>query len=71
MLNVANKKIIRKLSFRSFRSNRTRNIVALIAIALTTILFTSIFTVAISMNYSWQQQTMRMVGGSAHGGLST
>ncbi|MBU5333518.1 MAG: FtsX-like permease family protein [Anaerocolumna aminovalerica] len=69
MLNVANKKIIRKLSFRSFRSNRTRNIVALIAIALTTILFTSIFTVAISMNYSWQQQTMRMVGGSAHGGF--
>lgn len=69
MLNVANKKIIRKLSLRSFRSNKTRNIVALIAIALTTILFTSIFTVAISMNYSWQQQTMRMVGGSAHGGF--
>jgi putative ABC transport system permease protein len=67
MLNVANKKIIRKLSFRSFHSNRTRNIIALIAIALTTILFTSIFTVAISMNYSWQQQTMRMVGGSSHG----
>ncbi len=69
MLNVANRKIIRKLSFRSFRSNRTRNIIALIAIALTTILFTSLFTVAISMNYSWQQQTMRMVGGSSHGGF--
>lgn len=69
MLNVANKKVIRKLSFRSFRSNTTRNIVALIAIALTTILFTSIFTVAISMNYSWQQQTMRMVGGSSHAGF--
>lgn len=69
MLNVANKKIIRKLSIRSFRSNKTRNIIALIAIALTTILFTSLFTVAISMNYSWQQQTMRMVGGSSHGGF--
>lgn len=69
MLNVANKKFIRKLSFRSFRSNKTRNIIALIAIALTTLLFTSLFTVAISMNYSWQQQTMRMVGGYAHGGF--
>lgn len=67
MLKVANKKIIRKLSFRSFRSNKTRNMISLIAIALTTLLFTTLFTVAISMNYSWQQQTMRMVGGSAHG----
>ena len=69
MFEVNNKKIIRKLSLRSFLTNRTRNVIAVLAIVLTTILFTTLFTVVISVNYSTQQQTMRMVGGSAHGGF--
>ncbi len=69
MLKVSNNIIIRKLSLRSFKVNRARNIIAVIAIALTSILFTSIFTIAMTMNYSWQQQTMRMLGGDAHGGF--
>ena len=69
MFEVKNRKVIRRLSFRSFLTNRTRNIIAVLAIALTTILFTTLFTVVISVNYSTQQQTMRMVGGSAHGGF--
>ncbi len=67
MIKVANKKVIYRLSFRSFKANQVRNIVAILAIILTTLLFTSLFTVAVSMNYSIQQQYMRMAGGSAHG----
>ena len=46
MLNVPNKKCIRRLSDRSLKAAKTRNIIAVIAIALTTVLFTSLFTIA-------------------------
>ena len=69
MYKVRNQKAVRRLSFRSFTANRTRNMVAILAIVLTTILFTTLFTVIISLNYTSQQQTMRMVGGSSHGGF--
>ncbi|MBE5963277.1 MAG: ABC transporter permease [Lachnospiraceae bacterium] len=67
MLRVANKKVIRRLSIRSFLVNHVRNLIAILAIALTALLFTSVFTVVSSLNYSIQMSTMRMVGGSAHG----
>ncbi len=69
MYKVRNQKAVRRLSLRSFVANRTRNIVAIIAIALTTILFTTLFTVIISLNFASQQHTMRLVGGYAHGGF--
>lgn len=69
MIKVANRKVINKLSFRSFQANKIRNIIAVIAIILTSILFTSLFTVAVSFNYSMEQQYMRMVGGYSHGGF--
>ena len=49
-MKVSNGKCIRTLSHRSLRANRTRNIVAVLAIALTTVLFTSLFTIAMSIN---------------------
>ncbi len=67
MIKVANQKVIYRLSFRSFQANKIRNIVAVSAIILTTVLFTSLFTIAVSVNYSTEQQYMRTVGGSAHG----
>ncbi|WP_167954900.1 ABC transporter permease [Anaerosporobacter faecicola] len=69
MYTVRNQKVVRRLSYRSFLANRMRNLVAILAIILTTILFTTLFTVVISFNYTSQQQTMRMVGGYAHGGF--
>lgn len=59
MLHVANKGCIRRLGFRSMRAAQTRNIVAVLAIALTTVLFTSLFTIASSINYSFQQENFR------------
>lgn len=45
MLKVKNNKCISRLADKSFRANKTRNIIAVIAIALTTILFTALFTI--------------------------
>ena len=44
MLKVKNKKCINRLSDKAFQANKTRNFIAVIAIALTTILFTTLFT---------------------------
>ena len=62
MIKVANKSCIRRLGARSMRAARTRNIVAILAIALTAILFTSLFTIAASINYSFQQENFRQAG---------
>lgn len=67
MIKVANRKVIYRLSLRSFKANKVRNIIAILAILLTTSLFTSLFTVAVTLNHSIEQQYMRMLGGSAHG----
>ena len=67
MIKVANKGCIRRLGFRSMRAARTRNLVAILAIALTTMLFTSLFTIAMSINASYQQENFRQAGGDCHG----
>lgn len=66
-LNVANKKVIRHISFQSMKSSKTRNIIAVLAIALTTVLFTALFTIAMSLAYSFEQSNFRQAGGYAHG----
>ncbi|MEK4345227.1 ABC transporter permease [Paenibacillus sp. FSL P4-0184] len=69
MMKVSNRKIVSRLAFASFKANKTRNLMAIIAIALTTVLFTTLFTIGIGMGESFQNQTMRQSGGSAHGAL--
>ncbi|MED9780750.1 MAG: FtsX-like permease family protein [Peptococcaceae bacterium] len=66
-MKVRNRKIIRHLSWKSLSANRTRNIVAICAIALTALLFTSLFTIALSINEGFQQANFRQAGGYAHG----
>ena len=66
-MNVKNRKCIRKLSWRSLWASRKRNIIAIIAIALTALLFTSLFTIAMSINSSYENYTFRQVGGCSHG----
>ena len=67
MVKVANQTYIRRLSWKAMRVSRTRNLIAVIAIALTTILFTTLFTIAISINEGIQQNNFRQVGGYSHG----
>lgn len=66
-MNAVNKKCIHRLSMKSMKASRTRNLVAVLAIALTTVLFTSLFTVALSINHSFQQANFRQAGGWAQG----
>lgn len=66
-MNVKNRKCIRKLSWRSLWASRKRNIIAIIAIALTALLFTSLFTIVMSINSSYENYTFRQIGGYSHG----
>ena len=68
MKNVSNKKIIRTLSFRTMQEKKWKNLNAISAIALTTLLFTALFTVGSSMIESMQEGTFRQIGTAAHGG---
>ena len=64
---VKNRKTIWNLSLRSFRASGKRNLIAAAAIILTTVLFTSLFTIVLSLNTSYQTYTFRQIGGYAHG----
>ena len=68
-MKVSNGKCIRRLSLRALFANRARNIVAVLAIALTAVLFTSLFTIALSINEGIQQSNFRQAGGFSHGGF--
>ena len=68
-MNVKNSKCIRHLAWKSLQASRTRNLVAVAAIALTAVLFTSLFTIALSINEGFQQANFRQVGGFSHGGF--
>ena len=68
-MKVSNRKCVRRLSLRTLRANRTRNLIAVLAIALTTVLFTTLFTIAMSINDGFQQSNFRQVGGFSHGGF--
>jgi putative ABC transport system permease protein len=69
MIAVKNQKAIANLARKSLKANRARNTIAICAIALTTLLFAALFTVAGTLVDSLQQQTFRQVGGDFHGGF--
>lgn len=60
---------IRRLSNRSLRNNRMRNLFAILAIVLTGILFTATFSLVGGAMQVAQEHTMREVGGKFHAGL--
>ncbi len=66
-MNVANRKCIRNVSFKALRSAKRKSIVSILAIALTTLLFTALFTIVTSLVHGMEQQNFRQVGGYEHG----
>ena len=60
---------VRKLSDRSLKNNRMRNFFAVLAIILTCILFTAVFSLTSGAMQVAQEETMREVGGKFHAGL--
>lgn len=68
-MKVSNRKCIRHLAWKSLQASRIRNIIAIVAIALTAVLFTSLFTITLSINEGFQQNNFRQAGGFYHGGF--
>ena len=66
MLKVNNKKVIRRLAYKSLVAAKNRNIIAVIAIALTALLFTALLTIGMGTVETFQKQTLRQSGGDGH-----
>ena len=61
-----NKEIIKKITNRSLKSNKTRNIFVVIAIVLTTFMLACVFTLGISFNENYQLMNLRDAGTTAN-----
>lgn len=66
-MRVANRRYLWLLSVRILKSQKTRNRIAVLAIILTTVLFTTLFTIGMSFNDAVQEANFRQIGGYAHG----
>lgn len=62
--------VIKKLSGRYFKAGKSRNIIAIIAIILTTILFTTIFTLGSGLMDTVHDQNIRKAGGDGQAVLN-
>ena len=60
-----NKAVIKKLANRSFHSNKMRNVIAAIAIALTTFLFTAVLTIGMGASGTLEYSMAKLMGSSA------
>ena len=67
IMKVKNKAYIRRLSKNILNANKSRRNILLLAIALTSILFTSLFSVALGLGKSMETQTMKTIGTISHG----
>lgn len=66
-MKVKNKAYIRRLAKNILNANKSRRNILLLAIALTSILFTSLFSVALGLGKSMENQTMKTIGTISHG----
>ena len=66
-MKVKNKAYIRSLAKNILNANKSRRNILLLAIALTSILFTSLFSVAFGLGKSMETQTMKTIGTISHG----
>ena len=69
MNRVKNKKAINNLALSGIKVNIKKYLVLIASVILTTLLFSSLFTVGGSMMKEVQLSTMRQVGGTSHSGF--
>ena len=62
-----NRPVLKLLAKRSLKAQK--NTIAVLSIMLATLLFTSLFTIAISLQTAMQESNMRTTGTSAHAGI--
>ncbi len=58
---------VKKLTKRSLKAGK--NTIAILSIVLAAVMFTSVFTIAMSMKDTWEESAMRGIGTYAHAGL--
>uniref|UniRef100_UPI0026093988 ABC transporter permease n=1 Tax=Lagierella sp. TaxID=2849657 RepID=UPI0026093988 len=66
-MKVKNSAYIRRLAKNILNANKSRKNILLLAIALTSILFTSLFSVVLGLGKSMETQTMKTIGTISHG----
>ncbi len=66
-MKVNNRKCIYRMAGRLLFSNKRRNLITIFAIILTAVLFTSLFTIMLSINASYETSIFRQLGGYVHG----
>ena len=69
MRKVQNGRCITNISKKSMLTNKKRNVILFIAIILTTVMLTTLFTVASSLIQSFETSTCYQVGTSTHAGF--
>ena len=55
-----NKEVIKKITNRSLKSNKTRNTFAILAIILTTFMISSVFSIGISFAKNYRTMNLRI-----------
>ena len=65
MLKNNNKTVVKRISIRSLKENRIRNTFAILAIILTTFMFTSVFTIGFSLAKNMRTMLLREQGSKA------
>ncbi len=66
-MKVKNRKCIRNIAKRILFANKRRNIITIAAIIMTAVLFTSVFTIAMTVLSSYEASIFRSIGGYCHG----
>lgn len=69
MNKVKNQKLIRLLAFREWKASRRMNVVLILSVILTCILFTCVASIGGNTVLAFQEQSMRMVGGDHMAGF--
>lgn len=65
MYNNNNQSVIKKITKRALKTNRTRNLLVILAIILTTFMITSIFSLGFSLAKNYQIMMLREAGSTA------
>ncbi|AWB46472.1 ABC transporter permease [Paenibacillus sp. CAA11] len=67
MIKTNNRKAIFRLAGKSLKAGRLRSVMIICAVVLTTLLITSVFTMALSINKSMEYAQMKTIGSDFHG----
>ena len=61
-MSIRNRKVLTRISFKSFLASGKQNLIAVSAIILTSVMFTSLFTVFFSLDRTFKLQELKQCG---------